>query len=122
MFAIDGKDISATRGDIIFFSVTADDDGVPYVFKKGDLLRIKIFARKGCDKIVLRRDFPVMEDAEQVEVFLSEEDTKMGESINKPKDYWFEIELRTPSGPRTIVGYSEEGPAVFRLYPEGGEG
>ena len=122
MFAIDGKDISATRGDIVFFSVVANDDGVPHVFKQGDQLRIKIFEKKGCDKVVLQRDFPVLEDTEQVEVFLSEEDTKIGESINKPIDYWYEIELHTPSGPQTIVGYDEDGPAVFRLLPEGGEG
>lgn len=122
MFTIDGKDISATRGDIVFFNVTAADDGVPYLFQQGALLRMKIFEKKGCDNVVLQKDFPVLEDAEQVEVFLSEEDTKIGESINKPKDYWYEIELNTPSGPQTIVGYDEDGPAVFRLLPEGGEG
>ena len=121
MFTFDGNSISATRGDVVFFSVTAEDDGVPYVFKQGELLRIKIFERKGCDKVVLQRDFPVLEDTEQVEVFLSEEDTKIGKSINKPTDYWYEIELNTPSGPQTIVGYDEDGPAVFRLYPEGGD-
>lgn len=122
MFAIDGKDISATRGDIVFFNVTAADDGVPYVFKQGDQLRIKIFEKKGCDKVVLQKDFPVLEDAERVEVFLSEEDTKIGEGINKPTDYWYEIELNPLTDPQTIVGYDEDGPAVFRLYPEGGEG
>ena len=121
MFTIDENTISATRGDVVFFCVTAEDDGVPHVFKKADTLRIKIFERKGCDKVVLQKDFPVTEDAEQVEVFLSEEDTKIGENINKPKDYWYEIELYTPGGPRTIVGYNEDGPAVFRLYPEGGD-
>lgn len=121
MFTTEGKTISGTRGDAVFFSVTADDDGVPYSFKKGELLRIKVFERKKCDNVVLQRDFPVLEDTEQVEVFLSEEDTKIGESINKPKDYWYEIELYMPSGPQTIVGYDEEGPAVFRIYPEGGD-
>ena len=122
MFAIDGKDISATRGDIVFFNVTAADDGIPHVFKQGDQLRIKIFEKKGCDNVVLQKDFPVLEDAEQVEVFLSKEDTKIGESINKPKDYWYEIELNPLVDPQTIVGYDEDGPAVFRLLPEGGEG
>ena len=122
MFSFDGKDISATRGDIVFFSVTAEDDGVPYVFVKDSLLRIKIFEKKDSDKVVLQRDFPVLEDTEQVEVFLSKEDTKIGENINKPKDYWYEIELNPHSNPQTIIGYGEDGPAVFRLFPEGGEG
>jgi len=121
MFAIEGKDISATRGDIVFFSVTAEDDGVPHLFGKGDLLRFKIFGAKRCGDVVLQKDFPVLEDTEQVEVFLSEEDTKIGESINKPKDYWYEIELNPLSNPQTIIGYDDDGPAVFRIFPEGGE-
>lgn len=121
MFAIDGNSISATRGDVVFFSVTAEDDGVPYLFKQGSLLRVKIFKRKGCDKVVLQKDFPVLEDAQQMEIFLSKEDTKIGESINKPVDYWYEIELNPLNDPQTIVGYNDDGPAIFRLYPEGGE-
>ena len=121
MFSFDGKDISVTRGDVLFFYVVAEDDGVPHVFKQGDELRMKVFEKKGCDNVVLQRDFPVLEDTEQVPVFLSKEDTKIGESINKPKDYWYEIELNPNSNPQTIVGYSEDGPAVFRLLPEGGE-
>ena len=122
MFTVDGNSISATRGDIVFFSVVAEDDGIPYIFKQGDLLRIKIFEKKGCENIVLQRDFPVLEDGEQVEVFLSEEDTKLGGVISKPTDYWYEIELNPLSNPQTIIGYGEDGPAVFRLFPEGGEG
>lgn len=122
MFSFDGKDISVTRGDVLFFYVVAEDDGVPHVFKQGDELRMKVFEKKACDKVVLQREFPVLQDTDQVTVFLSKEDTKIGESINKPKDYWYEIELNPKSNPQTIVGYSEDGPAVFRLLPEGGEG
>lgn len=122
MFAFDGNTISATRGDIVFFSVTAEDDGNPYVFQKGDLIRIKIFEKKNCENVVAQRDFPVMEDTEQVEVFLSKEDTKFGEVISKPVEYWYEVELVNSSGNvQTIIGYNEDGPAVFRLLPEGGE-
>ena len=32
-----------------FFVVTADDQGTPYVFKPGDVIRIKVFEKKACD-------------------------------------------------------------------------
>ena len=122
MFTVDGNSISVTRGDIVLFSVTAEGDGIPYIFKQGDLLRMKVFDKKRCDKVVLQRDFPVLEDTEQVEIFLSKEDTKLGGVIRKPADYWYEIELNPLNNPQTIIGYGEDGPAVFKLFPEGGEG
>lgn len=121
MFTIDGNTIAATRGDVVFFSVVAEEDGAPYVFERGDVLRVKVFEKKNCENIVLQRDFPVLEAAEQVEVFLSGEDTKFGEPISKPVDYWYEVELNPETKPQTIIGYTEDGPAVFRLLPEGGE-
>lgn len=120
MFAIDGKDITATRGDAVFFYVTAEDGGEACVFQKGDLLRIKIFEKKACENVVVQRDFPVVEEKEAVEIFLSGEDTAIGEIVSQPTDYWYEVELHRNGNVHTIIGYSEDGPAVFRLLPEGG--
>lgn len=111
--------IYATRGDIVFFSVTAEDDGVPYKFKAGDVLRMKIFGKKKAEDIVLEKDFGVLEDTEEVEILLDKEDTKIGGVISKPKDYWYEIELNPYTKPQTIIGYDEDGPKVFKLFPEG---
>lgn len=120
MFTLnDDLSIYATRGDIVFFSVSAEEDGVPYHFQPGDVLRIKIFEKKGCENVVLQKDFPVLEETESVEISLTEKDTKIGEVISKPKDYWYEVELHSASGIQTIIGYHEDGPALFRIYPEG---
>lgn len=120
MFTInDDLSIYATRGDIVFFSVTAEDKGEPYTFKGGDVVRIKVFAKKDAESVVLQKDFPVTTNCEAVEIFLTEQDTKIGEVISKPKDYWYEIELNPLSDPQTIVGYDEDGAKVFRLFPEG---
>lgn len=122
MFTLnDDLSIYVTRGDIVFFTVTADDDGVLHTFQAGDVLRIKVFGKKDAEDVVLQRDFPVTGDCTEVEIYLSGEDTKIGEVISKPKDYWYEIELNPDSKPQTIVGYDENGPAVFRLFPEGGD-
>lgn len=94
MFVLnDDLSIYVTRGDVIFFSVTAkDDNGEPYKFKAGDVVRIKVYGKKNAENVVLEKDFPVYADAEIVEIYLTKEDTKIGEVISKPIDYWYEVE------------------------------
>ena len=111
--------IYVTRGDIVTLSVTAEDNGEAYVFQPGDLVRIKVFGKKDCETVVLQKDFPITSASEEVEIFLDERDTKIGGVISKPVDYWYEVELNPLSAPQTIIGYGEDGPAVFRLFPEG---
>jgi hypothetical protein len=119
MFVLnDDLSIYVTRGDIVFFGVTAEDNGVPYTFKAGDVLRIKVYGKKDADTIALQKDFPVTEDAETVEIFLDEEDTKIGGIISKPVDYWYEVELNPFNNPQTIIGYDEDGAKIFKLFPE----
>jgi hypothetical protein len=81
-----------------------------------------VFEKKGCDCVVLQKDFTVEADAEVVELYLTGEDTKFGELIHKPKPYWYEVELNPDTAPQTIVGYDEDGPKEFRLFPEGKDG
>lgn len=121
MFTLDDNSIYVTRGDAVFFSVSAEDNGVPYKFQPGDVLRMKVFGKKAAEKVYLQKDFPVTEVCEKVAIELTEEDTKIGDVLSKPVDYWYEIELNPGENPQTIVGYHEDGPAVFRLYPEGAD-
>lgn len=111
--------IYATRGDIVFFSVSAESNGLSYRFQPGDVVRIKIYGKKDATLVALEKDFPVTESTNAVEIFLGKEDTKIGEVISKPKDYWYEIELNPNSHPQTIIGYDEDGAKVFKLFPEG---
>ena len=117
----DDNSIHATRGDIVFFSVSAEDDGKPYKFQAGDVVRFKVYGKKDAENVVLQKDFPVLEVTENVEILLTEEDTKIGEVISKPKDYWYEVELNPGDNPQTIIGYDEDGAKVFKLFPEGGD-
>ena len=111
--------IYVTRGDAAFFSVSAEEDGAAYKFQAGDVVRIKVFKKKACEDVVLQKDFPVLEETEIVELFLTETDTRIGEVISKPTDYWYEIELNPETNPQTIIGYDEDGAKVFKLFPEG---
>ena len=123
MFVInEDKSIYLTRGDIAVVEVSATAlNGEPYTFVAGDVVRIKVFEKKGCDCVVLSKDTVVEESTSTVEILLEKEDTKIGELIHKPKDYWYEIELNPDIAPQTIIGYDEDGAKVFRLFPEGSD-
>lgn len=121
MFVVnkDDNSIYATRGDVVFFNVAAEDNGAAYKFQAGDVVRIKVYGKKDAEAVVLQKDFPVTEETETVEIYLTEEDTKIGEVISKPVDYWYEVELNPYTDPQTIIGYDEDGAKVFKLFPEG---
>lgn len=124
MFSIN-EDLSiyATRGDSVFFEVSAAEDitGSSYFFEAGDVLRLKVMQKKSPNNVVLEKCFPVEEKTDKVYILLAGEETKFGDIINKPTDYWYEIELNPYTMPQTIVGYDDDGAKVFRLYPEGAD-
>ncbi len=111
--------INVTRGDVVAFSVTAENNGTAYVFQPDDIVRISVYGKKNAENVVLRKDFYVKETTEKVDILLTEDDTKIGEVISKPTDYWYEIELNPVTNPQTIIGYDDDGAKVFKLFPEG---
>lgn len=117
----DDLSIYATRGDIVFFMLSAEDKdtGDKYTFQSGDVLRFKIFGKKDAENVVMQKDFPVLETSESIEIFLTKEDTKIGDVISKPVDYWYEIELNPLTSPQTIIGYDDDGAKIFKVMPEG---
>lgn len=115
----DDKSIYATRGDALPLSVSADDGGEAYKFQPGDVVRFKVYGKKDAAAVALQKDFPVYEATEAVDILLTGADTKIGDVISKPTDYWYEVELNPDTYPQTIIGYDEDGAKVFRLFPEG---
>lgn len=109
------KEISITRGDIGVINFSIND----YTFQVGDIVRFKVFKSKDCKCIELQKDIEIKEGTEMVEIPLTSDETKIGEIISKPKQYWYEIELNPEKNPQTIIGYDEEGEKIFTLYPEG---
>lgn len=124
MFVVnEDNSIFCTRGDIGIFGVTfsnkaKDGTETPYTFKIGDEVQINVYGKKNCENVVLTKTIVVTEDTEKAVFELTEADTKIEGVISKPKDYWYEIVLNPETAPQTIVGYDEEGPVLFRLYPE----
>ena len=123
MFKVnDDKSIYVTRGDAMAFAVgVMTDTGEKYMFRPGDTVRFSVFEKKACHLVELRKDFTVEAESEVVDIILTGKDTKIGDHISKPVDYWYEVELNPNVMPQTLIGYDEDGPKVFRLFPEGGE-
>lgn len=116
------RSIYLTRGDFALIEVRVDiSETEPYVFKKGDVVRFMVMERKNCDNIVLQKDILVTEDTDSVSIVLTRDDTKIGGVINKPVDYWYEMELNPDTVPQTFIGYDIDGPKIFRLFPEGAD-
>jgi hypothetical protein len=113
MFVVN-EDLSiyCTRGDCCEFPVK-------HQFKKGDVVRFKATRKKDCETVVIQRDFEVETETDEITISLTGEDTKIGEVISKPTDYWYEVELNPDTHPQTIIGYDEDGAKVFKLFPEG---
>lgn len=121
MFVInEDLSINITRGDMAIISVNATIETESYEFKPNDVVRFKVFAKKNCEDVVLKKDVKVNEATNIVEITLNSEDTKIGDVISKPVEYWYEVELNPDTHPQTIIGYDDNGAKVFKLYPEGG--
>lgn len=121
MFVIDDDlTIHITRGDAAAFEVEAiNGTAEKYVFRNGDVVRFTVCSKKDYSNVVLQKDFPVTEETEFVAITLESKDTKIGDTINKPTEFWYEVELNPETNPQTIIGHTEDGAKVFMVYPEG---
>ena len=123
MFTInDDLSIHITRGDVGAIEISADkNEDELFVFKSGDVVRLKVYPKKQHENIVLQKDAIVETETETVDINLEKNDTKLGGIINKPTVYWYEVELNPDTIPQTLIGYDTNGPKLFTLYPEGGD-
>ena len=108
----DDLSIYVTRGDEC-------DITFSHAFKKGDVVRFKVTKKKDCGTVMLQRDFNVTASGDMFTIHLEGDETKLGEVISKPTDFWYEVELNPDTDPNTIIGYDEDGAKILRLYPEG---
>ena len=116
------KTICVTRGDAGNLAVNANlDGGGQYTFKKGDVIRFRVFKAQKCGETVILKDVVVDEERPKVIIPLSKTDTKIGGVINAPVDYWYNIELNPDTTPHTMIGYDDDGQKIFRLFPKGGD-
>lgn len=103
--------IRINRGDRKTFKLVAKSGS----FKVGDIIKFSIVRKKKFDDVVLQKKFIVEEEGIEFYFTLTKEDTTIGEIINKPVTYWYEIEY---NGDQTIIGYDENKQKEFILMPE----
>ena len=117
------KQIQMNRGDSTTFRVSAkDSSGTSYTFKVGEKVKFAITERKNEDNIVFSKTIDVDEEGLIVNVPISSEESKIGDIINKPVVYWYEISVLTLNDEiQTIIGYDDEGAKEFILNPEAGD-
>lgn len=129
MRVIDGYTIKINRGDILPIKLKIpvyieNEEGEPvfdhyYQFQVGDKIDFSVYKRRRMSKdALLLKEIIVSEEAEELNFILTSEDMKIGPLINKPTEYWYEVELNDK---QTIIGYDDAGPKVMLLYPEGSE-
>ena len=123
MFRIDDDmTIHITRGDIGVIEISAEKaEDELYTFVPGDIIRLRVYPKKKHESVVLSKDVLIESETQIVEIILERNDTKIGEIINKPAVYWYEVELNPDTSPQTFIGYDTTGPKLFMLYPEGGD-
>lgn len=104
--------ISLNRGDKGTITVTANDG--EYEFQPGDIITLRIFEKKGYNKEpLLEKSIEVSKIVDEVDLILTEEDTLFCQETNKGITYWYSISLNED----VIVGYDEDGPKQFIIYP-----
>ena len=118
MQRIEGSTIKLNRGDVMSMRLSLKmEDGSDYTFQSGDKIVFSVYNKNKMDEeAVLLKEVDVLEQSESVDINLTSEETKIGELINKPVDYWYEVELNNEY---TVIGYDDDGAKILRLYPEG---
>lgn len=115
---IEGNIIKLNRGDTLNINLTIKkEDGTDYLFEEGDNITFSLYNKgKLNENAVLLKEVQATPGTTSINIYCTNEETKIGELVNKPIDYWYEIELNNEY---TILGYDDEGAKLLKLFPEG---
>ena len=126
MFKIENKTIHMTRGDegTISIKVPTDTTTTPityYEFQPNDVITFTVKRKNGfnSEDYVARKQLIIDTATTNPLISLTREDTLIGEPINKPVTYWYELTLNDS---QSFVCYDEDGAKEFILYPDGFDG
>lgn len=117
----DTKTISINRGDSATLSITANMGSEPFTFLNGDVIYFKVTEKGNENNVVLFKQVSVEEEVQSVNVSIDDNDTRFGEIINKPVNYWYEVSVIRNGKTQTLIGYDDDGAKLFVLLPEAGD-
>jgi len=114
------KQIQINRGDSIDMTITAKDtSGEDYTFQVNDVIKFKVSEAKNESNVIIEKTITIETETTEVPIYISANETKLGDYINKPITYWYEVSLEKNNGDvLTIIGYDNKGPKEFVLNPE----
>jgi len=114
------KQIQINRGDSIDMTITAKDtSGEDYEFQVNDVIKFKVSEAKNESNVIIEKTITIETETTEVPIYISANETKLGDYINKPITYWYEVSLEKNNGDvLTIIGYDNKGPKEFVLNPE----
>ena len=118
MYRVINKNIYLNRGDAITIVLVNNSD----TFKANDYIKFRVCEQGDLLNVVLTKtvNIDAQHAGSEVKIELTSEDTRIGEPFkNGSRIYWYEIEL---NGEITLVGYDNDGPKLFTIWPEAVEG
>lgn len=120
MRKIVGTTIMVNRGNPLPLSLVLPISHTEnYVFQVGDVVKFAVYNKnRMSEEALLLKEFEVEQETEKFEFNITAEEMKIGELINKPVEYWYEVEL---NGEQTVLGYDTDGAKILKLYPEGSD-
>jgi hypothetical protein len=114
------KTIRITRGDTASLVIKSKNaDGTDYVFQVGDTIYFRVMKKNKVKDVKLEKSVLVQSATTSVTIHLESADTEFDKYENKPKTYWYEVEIKGSTSSNTIIGYDEDGAKLFIIYPEG---
>ena len=117
------RNLSCVRGDMLHITIDMVDENNENVeFKVNDVIRFKVFEKKNPANVVVQKDFVITTNTLEYYFEIPAEDMEIGELIDKPVDYWYEIELNPDTPQRTTIFGSDKqlGTPILTLLVEGG--
>lgn len=117
----DGSTLHLTRGDRGTMKIKVRNvlTNEFYTFPAGCTVSFVVVDKNGyTSPDMLRKTVNVTEDTDEVEIALTEADTKIGYMIDKKQKYWYNVVVNDDL---TIIGSDDKGEKVLMLYPEVGE-
>ena len=108
--------IHTNRGNRLIFDYTIDNNGSDYVFEEDDIVTFSVYRKLEMDdEPVVNKNFAPEVGTTMVSIDIPNEEMRIGEPINQPEEYWYQIRLNED----VVSGYNSSGPKKLILYPEG---
>lgn len=88
-------------------------------FEQGDKITMNVYEEERMeDQPVMSVEAHPIPGTSYANIIMTEQDTKIGDYINEKTKFWYEIVINDVD---TIIGFDDNGPALFILYPEGAD-